>query len=166
MNCKELVYLLGDYIDGTMEESLRRELDVHISMCDSCMNFLATYDKTRIACQQVRLHEIPAEFRARLKSFVMMKAEERHKGIEKYIRLAEEETRREVEALIAAYRQKRLTPTAAVLFDAHRDRCPKCGAFLRSLNGGPRKPDVPSEILEHLAEFYDALPPGEEPTRP
>ena len=166
MNCKELVYLLGDYIDGTMDESLRRELDVHIAMCDSCMNFLATYDKTRIICRQVRFREIPEEFRARLKSFVMTKAEERHKGIEKYIRLAKDETRREVDSLIAAYRERRLTPTATVLFDAHRDQCPKCGAFLRSLNGGAPKPDVPSEIVEHLAEFYDALPPGEEPTRP
>ncbi len=166
MNCKELVYLLGDYIDGTMEESLRRELDVHISMCDSCMNFLATYDKTRSVCRQVTLREIPEEFRARLKSFVMMKAEERHEGIGKYIRLAEEERAREVDSLVAAYREKRLTPSAAVLFDAHRDRCAKCGAFLRSLNGGGRKPDVTSEIVELLAEFLDALPPGEEPFRP
>ena len=166
MNCKELVYLLGDYIDGTMEESLRKELDVHISMCDSCMNFLATYDKTRAVCRQVRLNEIPEEFRSRLKSFVMAKAEERHKGIEKYIRLAEEERRRQVDSLVGAYRARRLTPTAAVLLDAHRERCHKCGAFLRSLNGGERKADVPSEIVEHLAEFFDALPPGEEPFLP
>ena len=166
MNCKELVYLLGDYIDGTMEESLRKELDVHISMCDSCTNFLATYDKTRIICRQVTLQEIPEEFRARLKSFVMMKAEERHKGIEKYIRLAEEERSRQVESLVAAYRERRLTPAAAVLFDAHRERCPRCGVFLRSLNGGGGKRDVPSEIVEHLAEFFDALPPGEEPFLP
>ncbi len=167
MNCKELVYLLGDYIDGSMEESLRRELDAHIAMCDSCTNFLATYDKTRILCRQVKLHEIPEEFRARLKSFVMAKAEERHKGIEKYIRLAEEERRREVDSLIAAYRERRLTPAAAVLFDAHRDRCPRCGAFLRSLNGGGgHNPDVPSTIVDHLAEFLDALPPGEGPFRP
>lgn len=166
MNCKELVYLLGDYIDGTMEESLRRELDVHISMCDSCMNFLATYDRTRIMCRQVKLQEIPEEFRARLKSFVMAKAEERHKGIEKYIRLADEERRREVDSLVAAYRERRLTPAAAVLFDAHRERCAKCGAFLRSLNGGAPKPEIPSPIVEHLAEFLDALPPGEDPFRP
>ena len=79
MNCKELVYLLGDYLDGTMEEQLRGELDVHIEMCDSCMNFLNTYDKTRIICRQIRLSEIPEEFRERLRSFVIAKARE-HKG--------------------------------------------------------------------------------------
>ncbi len=166
MNCKELVYLLGDYIDGTMEESLRKELDAHISMCDSCLNFLATYDKTRAICRHVTLQEIPEEFRARLKSFVMMKAEERHKGIEKYVRLAAEERSRQVDSLIEAYRERRLTPAAAVLFDAHRERCPRCGAFLRSLNGGARNPVVPSEMVEHLAAFFDALPPGEEPFLP
>lgn len=167
MNCKELVYLLGDYLDGTMEDTLRRELDDHIAMCDSCTNFLATYDKTRLLSRQVKPQEIPEEFRARLKSFVMAKAEERHRGIEKYIRLAEEERRRDVDSLIAAYREKRLTPMAAVLFNAHRDRCPKCGAFLRSLNGSGQMPhDVPSAIVEHLAEFLDALPPGEGPGLP
>ena len=163
MNCKELVYLLGDYIDGTMEASLRTELDAHIAMCDSCTNFLATYDRTRIICRRITLEEIPEEFRARLKSFIMTKAEERHKGIEKYIRLAEEERARQVESLVSAYRERRLSPSAAVLFDAHRDRCAKCGAFLRALNGGGRAPGVPSELVEHLAGFLDALPPGEEP---
>ncbi len=166
MNCKELVYLLGDYVDETMDESLRRELDVHIAMCESCTNFLATYNKTRIACHQVRLEEIPEEFRARLKTFVMRKAEERHEAIAKYIQLAQQETRREVDSLIAAYREKRLTPAAAVLFDTHRDRCPRCGAFIRSLNGGAGSAVVPDAIVEHLAEFLDALPPGEEPYRP
>ena len=166
MNCKELVYLLGDYLDGSIEESLRKELDVHISMCESCKNFLATYDKTRIICRQVTFQEIPEEFKARLKSFVMQKAEERHRGIEKYIRLAGEERSRRVDSLVAAYRERRLTPAAVLLFERHRDRCPRCGAFLRSLNGGARKPDVPPEVVEHLAEFFDALPAGEDAYRP
>jgi anti-sigma factor RsiW len=166
MNCKELVYLLGDYLDGSMDESLRKELDCHIAMCDSCKNFLATYDKTRIICRQVTLQEIPEEFRARLRSFVMRMAEERHGGIEKYVRLAAEERSRQVDSLVAAYREKRLTSAAAVLFDAHRDRCPRCGAFLRSLNGGERTPDVPPEVADHLAGFFDALPAGEDPFLP
>ena len=166
MNCKELVYLLCDYLDGSMDESLRKELDAHIAMCDSCMNFLATYDKTRHACRQVRLEEVPEEFRARLRSFIMKMAEERHGGIEKYKRLAEEERTREVDSLVTAYCERRLTPPAAVLFDAHRDRCPRCGVFLRSLNGPEGRRVIPAEIVEHLSEFLDALPPGEEPYRP
>jgi len=165
MNCKELVYLLGEYLDGTMEEQLRGELDVHIAMCDSCLNFLNTYDKTRIICRQIRLSEIPEEFRERLRSFVIEKAREHHKGIEKYLALAAEERRNQVRSLLRAFREGRLSPSLSVLFDAHRNRCEICGAFIRALNGGEDPTSVPPEIEEHFAEFLDALPPGEEPYR-
>ena len=60
MNCKELIYLLEDYLDGTMEETLKQELDLHIAMCEPCLQFLESYDKTRILCRQVTLEEIPS----------------------------------------------------------------------------------------------------------
>jgi hypothetical protein len=165
MNCKELTYLLGDYLDGTMEEQLRGELDVHIAMCDSCTNFLNTYDKTRIICRQIQLSEIPEEFRERLRTFVVEKAREHHKGIEKYIALAAEEQRTQVRSLLRAFREQRLSPYLSVLFDAHRTRCDICGSFLRGLNSGEDPPSVSPEIEAHFAGFLDALPPGEEPYR-
>lgn len=165
MNCKELIYLLGDYLDGSMEDQLRRDLDAHIAMCDSCMNFLSTYDRTRILCRQIRLSEIPEEFKERLRSFLADKAREYHQGIEKYRKMAAEEQRRQVEELLRAFRERRLSPSLSLLFDSHRDRCGKCGAFLRTLNGGEATRPVPPGIEEHLAEFLEALPPGEEPFR-
>ena len=165
MNCKELVYLLGDYLDGSMEEHLRAELDTHIEMCESCIHFLNTYDKTRIICRQVRLNEIPEEFRERLRSFVTAKGGEYSREIEKYRRMAAEDRRKQVESLLRAFREQRLSPSLTLLFDTHRDRCEKCGAFIRTLNGGEEAKHVPLEIEEHLAEFLDALPPGEEPFR-
>ncbi len=164
MNCKELISLLGDYLDGSMEEQLRGELDSHIAMCDSCLNFLNTYDKTRAVCRQVTFSEIPEEFRERLRSFVSEKAREHHRGIEKYLRIAAEERRNQVESLLRAFREGRLSPAMSVLFEAHRNRCDTCGAFLRTLNGGEEK-TPPPEIEEHIAEFLDAIPPGEEPIR-
>jgi hypothetical protein len=165
MNCKELTYLLGDYLDGTMEEQLRGELDVHIAMCDACTNFLNTYDKTRSICRQVKLSEIPEEFRERLRSFVMEKAREHHKGIEKYIVLAAEEQRVQVRSLLLAFREQRLSPYLSMLFVAHRNRCEICGPFLRALNDGVEPTSVPPEIEEHFAGILDTLPPGEEPYR-
>ncbi|MDX1815919.1 MAG: zf-HC2 domain-containing protein [Thermodesulfobacteriota bacterium] len=84
MNCKELVYLLGDYLNGSMEDHLREDLDAHIVMCESCTNFLRTYDTTKLICRQVQLNEIPEEFRERLKSFVIEKAKEHHQELDKY----------------------------------------------------------------------------------
>ena len=165
MNCKELVYLLGEYIDGSMEEQLRGDLDAHIAMCESCTNFLATYDKTRLIFRQVQLSEIPGEFRERLRSFLAEKAREHHQGIDRYRKMAAEEQRGQVEALLRAYHEGRLSPSLSRLFDLHRERCETCGAFLRSLNGGKETQPVPPEIEEHLADFFEALPPGEEPFR-
>jgi len=165
MNCKELVYLLGEYLDGTMEEHLRNELDAHIVMCESCLHFLNTYDKTRILCRQVKLSEIPEEFRERLRSFVAQESMERHQAIEKYRKMAIEEQRRQVESLLRAVREGRLSPALAMIFEVHRDRCETCGTYLRTINGGEEPKPIPSEIEEHLAEFFDAIPPGEEPFR-
>jgi uncharacterized protein with PIN domain len=165
MNCKELVYMLGEYLDGSMEEHLRKDLKSHIAMCDSCLNFLKTYDTTRIICRQVQLSEIPEEFRERLRSFVIDKAKEHHREIEKYRRMAAEEQRRQVEELLRAFREGKLSSSLSLLFETHRDRCETCGRFLRVLNGGVVPETVPREIEEHLAEFLDALPAGEEPFR-
>lgn len=160
-----MVYLLGDYLDGSMEEHLRRDLDAHIAMCEPCMHFMNTYDKTRFLCRQVRYSEIPEEFRERLRSFVTEKAREHHREIEKYRKMAAEEQRRQVESLLLAFREGRLSPTASLMFETHRDRCKTCGEFLRITNGGEEPKTVPPEIEEHLAEFLDALPPGEQPYR-
>lgn len=165
MNCKELAYLLGDYLDGSMEEQLRKDLDAHIAMCESCMNFLKTYDTTKLICRQVRLTEIPEEFRERLNSFVMQKAREHHQGLEKYRKMAAEEQKRNVENLLRAFREQRLSPPLSLLFDTHRDRCETCGEFLRYLNGGGEPRPCPEEIEGHFAEFLEAIPPGEEPFR-
>lgn len=166
MNCKELVYLLSDYLDGSMEEQLRQELSAHIEMCEPCLNFLRTYDKTRILCRQIQPEEIPEEMRQRLRSFVLQKAREHHREIEKYLERAARERRDQVTGILHAYVADRLSPTMNLLFRTHREGCERCGEFLKRLNGGKGVPEIPPDIEEHIAEFFEALPPGEAPTLP
>jgi hypothetical protein len=166
MNCKELVYVLGEYLDGSMEEQLRSDLDAHIALCDSCTNFLSTYDKTRSACRQVQLDEIPEEFRERLRAFVLEKAKEHHKGIEKYLKMAARERRQQAETMLRAYREDRLSPSLALLFRRHSEVCETCGAFLRAYQDGDEPPSFSEDLEAHLVNFLDALPPGEVPYRP
>jgi anti-sigma factor RsiW len=161
--------MLGDYLDGTMEEHLRQEFSVHLEMCEPCMNFLRTYDSTRILCRQIRPEEIPEEVRLRLKAFVMEKVHEHNRDIEKYLELAAGERRDQVATLIRAYADKRLSPTMELMFRTHKEQCETCGAFLKRINGGglsAGNPDLSSDIEEHIAEFLEALPPGETPTLP
>lgn len=84
MNCRELVSLLADYLDGSMEPILAKELEGHIELCDACMNFLKTYDTTRIVAREASIEEIPEEFREKLKSFVLEKIREGSEAIKKY----------------------------------------------------------------------------------
>lgn len=163
MNCKELVYLLADYLDGSMEAHLRNDLDAHIAMCDSCKNFLNTYDRTRIICRQVRMDEIPDEFRERLRSFVLEKAQEYRREIDHYRAAAAEEQKERAEALLSAYRKRRLSPALSLAFEAHRERCAACGAYLRYMNGGKEAPPRSEEVEQHLAGLFDEIPPGDDP---
>lgn len=161
MNCKELAYLLGDYVDGTMEAYLKEELDVHLAECEPCIRFLRTYDRTRELARRIEPERIPEELRERLKSFVMQKARDHYSQVEQYIERAKRERREAAAALVKAYRDRSLTPTLALIFETHRGRCPRCGAFIESLENGDPPRQIPPDVEEHLADFLDSLPPGE-----
>lgn len=165
MNCKELVSLLEDYLDGTMEERLKEEMDAHIAMCEPCQHFLETYGKTRVLCRQITLDEIPPEFRERLRSFVVAKAQERRSDIEKYLRREAEERKEQATSIVRGYRDRRLAPALIELIDSHREGCPECGAYLKSLNGSETPVPLPEDLEEHIVEFLEVLPAGEDPFR-
>lgn len=84
MNCKEMVQFLADYLDGSMDPLLSREFECHIDLCDSCLNFLRTYDTTRIVTREVNVEEIPEEFREKLKSFMLEQIKGGSEAIKKY----------------------------------------------------------------------------------
>jgi len=88
MNCKELAYMLADYIDGSMDPLLREELDGHLAMCEPCRVFTKTYqavsDKTRMLRRHIE-YEIPPEVCRRLETFihaVALKYPEKMRSIE------------------------------------------------------------------------------------
>ncbi len=70
--CKEFLQELGDYLDITVDASLRRELDAHISECSRCYVILDTMQKT------IRLYQgmQPQEVRE-VVQFRLMRAVER-----------------------------------------------------------------------------------------
>jgi hypothetical protein len=84
MNCRELVQFLADYLDGSMDPNLSRELEGHIDLCDSCLHFLRTYDTTRIITREAHIEEIPEEFREKLKSFILEQIKAGSEAIKKY----------------------------------------------------------------------------------
>lgn len=165
MNCKELISLLEDYLDGTMEKQLKEELDTHIAMCEPCLHFLETYDKTRILCRQITLDEIPPEFRERLRSFVMEKARERRAGIEKYLRKEAKERHDQAVSVANGYLARRLSPHLSGEIERHRRECSSCEEYFGTLDRSGNSLEIRREVEEHLASLLDELPAGEPPFR-
>jgi len=46
LTCKELLNGLSDYVDGTLEEDVRRHLDQHVAECPNCWVVVDTTKKT------------------------------------------------------------------------------------------------------------------------
>lgn len=58
--CEEVLTFLWAYLDGELEEEKRREFDFHLSRCESCTAYLATYRTTIALEREVAAGEGPA----------------------------------------------------------------------------------------------------------
>jgi anti-sigma factor RsiW len=46
MTCKELVELVTEYLEGTLPEEARTQMDRHLAGCDGCTNYLEQMRQT------------------------------------------------------------------------------------------------------------------------
>jgi anti-sigma factor RsiW len=46
MTCRELTEFLDAYLDGSLAAAKREEFDNHLAVCDSCVNYVASYRTT------------------------------------------------------------------------------------------------------------------------
>jgi anti-sigma factor RsiW len=65
-NCKSLLGLLSDYVDGTAQEELCRELERHLAECDDCRIVVDTLKKTVYLYHSNKDTNLPAAVRERL----------------------------------------------------------------------------------------------------
>lgn len=49
MNCQDYEIALGDYVDGTLDERSRLELETHLASCDRCQAMVADFSAIRRA---------------------------------------------------------------------------------------------------------------------
>jgi anti-sigma-K factor RskA len=49
MSCQDYEIALGDYVDGTLDERSRREVDAHLSSCERCRAIVADFNVLRHA---------------------------------------------------------------------------------------------------------------------
>jgi anti-sigma factor RsiW len=70
MTCRELIDILGDYLEGELGPDVISQFERHLADCAPCRAYLATYRKTRELTPGATAVEMPEEMRARLRRFL------------------------------------------------------------------------------------------------
>jgi Putative zinc-finger len=73
LTCKEVIALLGDYLEATLGPAAGRDLEHHLQECAACVSYLNTYRKSRELTATVARVELPAEMRTRLRDYLITK---------------------------------------------------------------------------------------------
>ena len=66
MKCQELLALLNDYVDGTIDPGFCAEFEKHIAGCNPCQVVVDNIRKTVTLYKQGQPYELPVEFHDRL----------------------------------------------------------------------------------------------------
>lgn len=69
-HCLPLFDKLSEYIDGEMEETERREIEIHISQCVACFGCLQSLQRTIALCKQAGSQTVPAVFSEKLQTMI------------------------------------------------------------------------------------------------
>jgi len=66
LNCKKVLLEISNYLDGDLEEDLKRNIETHIRMCRHCKVVFDTTRKTIELYCDGKLFILPEDVRARL----------------------------------------------------------------------------------------------------
>jgi anti-sigma factor RsiW len=66
MNCRQVVELMTDYLEGALSESDRTRFEAHVSDCDGCTEYLEQLRTTMRLSAKIAEVSIPAELEREL----------------------------------------------------------------------------------------------------
>jgi anti-sigma factor RsiW len=66
MKCEELLAMLNEYVDGTIDPAFCREFEQHMIGCNPCQVVVDNIRKTIMLYKEGKPYELPVEFRHRL----------------------------------------------------------------------------------------------------
>ena len=75
MNCSDFLKELTDYLDGSLDERTKDELEEHLAWCHNCFVICNTTQKTIEIYRDSEIYELPEDLRSRLRSAIMQKCE-------------------------------------------------------------------------------------------
>lgn len=78
LTCKRIILeYLVDYEDGSMPETERRDLELHLSHCPPCVQFLASYRATGRCLKMLKPRDIPRNLAEAVLKFVRKRCDEK-----------------------------------------------------------------------------------------
>ncbi len=83
MNCSDFLQELTDYLDDTLDERTRVELEEHLQWCHNCFVICNTTKKTIEIYRDSELYELPDDLRGRLHTAIISKCQQKKKTQEK-----------------------------------------------------------------------------------
>jgi hypothetical protein len=70
MTCRDVIGLLLEYLEATLDDDVVRRLEAHLEGCEPCRAYLATYRRTLGVVGAAGRVEMPAEMRRQLASLL------------------------------------------------------------------------------------------------
>lgn len=81
MKCEELLKLLNDYVDGTVDPAICAEFERHMAGCNPCQVVVDTIRKTITLYKAGQPYELPVEFRQRLHEVLRQQWKQKPPGL-------------------------------------------------------------------------------------
>jgi anti-sigma factor RsiW len=78
MKCEEMLQQLSDYVDGSIEPGMCRELEQHLAGCEPCEVVVDTLRKTITIYREGKTVEMPGTFREKLHDCLRRKWKEKN----------------------------------------------------------------------------------------
>jgi hypothetical protein len=70
VDCRKLVSLITDYVDGELPKEVSQQIDTHMGMCAPCVAFMREYKFAGEAARRVLIKQVPDGLEERLLSFL------------------------------------------------------------------------------------------------
>ena len=78
MKCEELLAMLNDYVDGTVDPAICTEFEAHLKGCNPCQVVVDNIRQTITLYKAGQAFELPVKFRQRLHEAVRLRWQETH----------------------------------------------------------------------------------------
>jgi anti-sigma factor RsiW len=87
MKCKKICDLLkSDYLDGELNDKLRREIERHLGRCPACRLLKQELDSQRIALHSLEKQEVPVQIWQNIQNTILQEQIKQRKNVFSYVR--------------------------------------------------------------------------------